>query len=361
MVPTRLFSPLTIRDVTLKNRLWVSPMCQYSASGKDGIAQRWHDVHYGALSSGGAGLVMLEATAVVPEGRISPVCLGIWSDDHIEGLLRITDFAHDHGAAMGIQLAHAGRKASTYPWLPDAPSGSVPFELGGWQTVAPSAIAFEGLAEPRALEIDQIDATVDAFVAAADRAVRAGFDVLEIHAAHGYLIHEFLSPLSNAREDEYGGSIENRARLVRRIVTAVRASHPTVPIFVRISATDWEDRGFTLSDAITLAGWLTEDGADLIDVSSGGNTASPHIPARASYQVPLASEIRNHSDARVAAVGLITQSAQAESIVTTGQADAVFVGRAALRNPRIGHEWAREVHAKDQPIPNQLWRAYPQP
>lgn len=358
MDATRLFDPITIQQVTIRNRAWVSPMCQYSSTEGNGQVQDWHRVHYGVLARGGAGLVMVEATGVTPEGRITPKCLGIWSDDHIDGFRQITDFAHSQGAAMGIQLAHAGRKGSAHPWMPNAPSGSVPSSEGGWTTVAPSAIGFAGMDTPHELTIAEIDELVDAFVAAADRAVRAGFDVLEVHSAHGYLLHEFLSPLSNEREDVYGGSLENRARMLRRIVTAIRAVHPTVPLFVRISATDWVEGGLEAADAVTVARWVREDGADLVDVSSGGTIADAVIPVRASYQVPLAELIKRETDVMVAAVGMITAAMQAESIVTTGQADAVFIGRAALKDPQFALNWASQLHAHDAPVPDPLWRAY---
>jgi 2,4-dienoyl-CoA reductase-like NADH-dependent reductase (Old Yellow Enzyme family) len=359
MDATRLYDPIQIRSLTIRNRLWISPMCQYSAVNQDGMTSDWHVVHYGVMARGGAGLVMVEATGVTAQGRISPLCLGIWSDDHVAGFRRIVDFAHTQGAAIGIQLAHAGRKASTYPWMPNATAGSVPLGDGGWETVAPSAVAFDTLREPRALSVSDIDELVSAFVAAAHRAVAAGFDVLEIHSAHGYLLHEFLSPLSNLRNDDFGGSLENRARLLRRVVTSVRADFSNIPIFVRISATDWVDGGFTVEDAATVSGWLREDGADVIDVSSGGNSADASIPVRSSYQVPLAEHIKRTSGALVAAVGLITNPAQAESIITTQQADAVFVARAALRDPQLGLNWAASVHEKHPPVPDQLWRGYP--
>lgn len=359
MEPTRLFDPLTIRNLTIRNRAWVSPMCQYSSLDQSGRVFDWHRVHYGVLARGGAGLVMIEATGVTSEGRISPFCLGIWSDEFIADFAQIVDFAHSQGAKMGIQLAHAGRKGSAHPWMPNAPSGSVPIADGGWQTVAPSPMAFAGMDAPHELTVAEIDALVDAFVAAADRAVRAGFDVLEIHSAHGYLLHEFLSPLSNQRDDEYGGSLENRARLLRRIVTAVRETHPETVLFVRLSATDWVARGLEGADAVTVARWMHEDGVDLMDVSSGGNVADAVIPVRASYQVPFAETVKDESDILVAAVGMITSGQQAESIVTTGQADAVFVGRAALRDPHFALNWASELHARDVSVPDQLWRAYP--
>lgn len=359
MTVTRLFDSITIRDLEIRNRAWVSPMCQYSAHDQDGRVQAWHHVHYGAFARGGAGLVMVEATGVSPEGRISPFCLGIWSDDHVEGLASLVEFAHTQGAAMGIQLAHAGRKGSAYPWMPNAPEGSVPFSEGGWQTLAPSSVAFSDMDAPHELSVSEIDALVESFVAAADRAVRAGFDVLEVHSAHGYLLHEFLSPLSNRREDEYGGSLENRSRMLRRIVCALRKAHPTHPLFVRLSATDWVEGGFTLAEAVTVAEWVAEDGADVLDVSTGGNSADAKIPVRPSYQVPFAEAVHREVDIVVSTVGMITEAAQAESIITTGQADAVFVGREALRDPHFALNWAKTLREKEAPVPDQLWRAFP--
>lgn len=333
-------------------------MCQYSAVGEDGLATDWHFVHYGAMARGGAGLVMVEATAVTPEGRISPRCLGIWGDQHLPGLQRIVDFAHVQGATIGIQLAHAGRKASTYPWAPNMPSGTVPESEGGWVTLAPSAEAFEGMRTPHALDITELDAIVGAFREAAQRAVTVGFDVLELHAAHGYLLHEFLSPLSNHREDEYGGSLENRARLLRVVAMALRSDFPDLPLFVRISATDWVDGGFTLEDACQVAAWLREDGVDLIDVSSGGAVAGASIPVGPGYQVPLAETIRTRVGIPVAAVGLVTTPNQAEEILAAGQADAVFVARAALRDPHVGLNWAQKLNEERTAVPDQLWRGY---
>lgn len=359
MTVTRLYDPIQIRDLTVRNRLWISPMCQYSAFEHDGMTNDWHLVHYGAMSRGGAGLVMVEATAVTPEGRISPACLGIWSDAHVPGLRRIVDFAHTQGAAIGIQLAHAGRKGSTYAWMPDAPTGSVPVSEGGWQTVAPSAIPFPTLETPTSLSVADIAHLIKSFVAAAERAVDAGFDVIEIHAAHGYLLHEFLSPFSNQRSDEYGGSLEHRARFLREVVSAIRSRFPSIPLFVRISATEWVDGGFSLEEAVIVGGWVREDGADLMDVSSGGNVADAAIPIRAGYQVSLAEAMKRANGLLVAAVGLITEPGQAETIVTTGQADAVFVARGALRDPHLGMNWAASVREKHPPVPDQLWRGYP--
>lgn len=358
MAISRLYDPVRIRNLEVKNRLWVSPMCQYMAHNQDGRVREWHRVHYGALTRGGAGLVVIEATGVLSEGRISPQCLGIWTDDHAEDFRSMIEFAHTQGTAMGIQLGHAGRKASTRAWFPDSDRLSVPIEEGGWETVAPSPLASEGLRQPHELTEAGIDEIIEAFVQAASRAVRVGFDLIEIHAAHGYLLHEFLSPFSNHRGDSYGGSLENRARLLRRIVSAVRAIQPNVALSVRISATEWLDGGFDIDEAITVSRWLSDDGADLIDVSSGGNTAGATIPVRPSYQVPLAAQLKENTGMLVGTVGLILDAVQADSIVSTGQADVVFVGRAALRDPHVGHNWARELGVSDSTVPNSLWRGY---
>ncbi|MDQ4138038.1 MAG: NADH:flavin oxidoreductase/NADH oxidase, partial [Actinomycetota bacterium] len=290
----RLFSPLTIRSVTFRNRLWVSPMCQYSVEEQDGVATDWHLAHLGSFARGGAGLVMAEATGVVPEGRITNWDLGLWNNDQRDALARIVRFVHSQGAAAGIQLAHAGRKASTYrEW---SGSGSQAVEDGGWQTVAPSAIAFDDLAMPRVLTSDEIDGVVRAFADAAARALDAGFDVLEIHAAHGYLLHQFLSPLSNIRTDEYGGSLQNRARLLLRVVRAVReVSGESVPVFVRLSATDWADGGWDLNSTVVVAALARDAGADHFDISSGGLVADAQVPVGPGYQVPFAQAVRSRT------------------------------------------------------------------
>jgi 2,4-dienoyl-CoA reductase-like NADH-dependent reductase (Old Yellow Enzyme family) len=332
-----LFSPLQIRGVTFANRIGVSPMCQYSC--EDGFATDWHLVHLGARAQGGAGLVIAEASAVTAEGRISSADLGIWKDEHVPMLRRIAEFVRSQGARAGIQLAHAGRKASM----------SAPFHgerllsaaEGGWMPVAPSAIAFnEKYAVPQALDKAGIDAVVEAFAAAARRALKAGFDLVEIHAAHGYLLHEFLSPLSNQRADEYGGSFANRARLVLRVVDAVRAAWPEErPLFVRISATDWVEGGWTIDDSVELAKLLKQHGVDLVDCSSGGNVAHAKIPVAPGYQVPFAARIRREAGIATAAVGMITEPLQANKIIEAGEADMVLLAREMLRDPY----WA--VHA----------------
>jgi 2,4-dienoyl-CoA reductase-like NADH-dependent reductase (Old Yellow Enzyme family) len=326
-----LFSPLTIRGLTIPNRIGVSPMCQYCA--EDGFANDWHLVHLGSRAVGGAGLVFVEATAVTSQGRISPGDLGLWSDDHIEPLRRITDFVKSQGSAVGIQLAHAGRKASTArPWEGGQPLSP---ETGEWDTIAPSPLPFAGnYRAPAELSREQIAEVVDAFSAATERARTAGFDVIEIHAAHGYLIHEFLSPLSNHRTDEYGGSFENRTRFLREIVEAVRTIWPEEsPLFVRISSTDWVEGGWAPEDSVELARVLSELGVDILDCSSGGNVPTATIPVRPGYQVEFADRIRREAGVRTAAVGMITDAAQAEDILRTGSADIVLLGREFLRNP----------------------------
>jgi 2,4-dienoyl-CoA reductase-like NADH-dependent reductase (Old Yellow Enzyme family) len=352
-----LFESLSVRGITFPNRVFVSPMCEYSSV--DGFANDWHFVHLGTRAVGGAGLVMTEATAVVPEGRISPQDLGIWNDDHIDVLARIVRFVHEQGSVAGMQLAHAGRKASMHrPW---EPPGTVPEDAGGWtNVVAPSALPFDdGFPLPHALTSDGIQQVVAAFVAAARRACVAGFRVIEIHAAHGYLIHEFLSPFSNHRQDEYGGSFENRTRLLRQIVSAVRSVWPErAPLFVRISATDWVEGGWDIEQSIELARELKSLGVDLIDCSSGGNVAHVRIPIAPGYQTPFAERIRRDAGIMTGAVGLITSAVQAEHIVGTGQADAVIIARELLRDPYWPLRAAREL-GHSISWPSQYLRAAP--
>ncbi|MGA8342615.1 MAG: NADH:flavin oxidoreductase/NADH oxidase [Candidatus Sulfotelmatobacter sp.] len=353
-----LFDPLAIREITFANRVFVSPMCEYSST--DGYANDWHLVHLGSRAVGGAGLVLTEATAVLPEGRISPQDLGIWMDDHIEPLARIVRFIHAQGAVAGAQLAHAGRKASTYrPW---EGTGTIPESAGGWRkVVAPSALPFaDNYPMPQALTADGIQEIVNAFAAAARRTCEAGFRVIEIHAAHGYLLHEFLSPLSNQRSDAYGGSFENRTRMLREIVAAVRGVWPErAPLFVRISATDWVDGGWEIQQSLALARQLKGLGVDLIDCSSGGNAAHPKIPIGPAYQTPFAEQIRREAGIMTGAVGMITSSSQAEHIVAGGRADAVLLARELLRDPYWPLRAAREL---GQPIswPVQYLRAAPE-
>lgn len=351
-----LFSPLTLRELALRNRIGVSPMCQYSA--EHGLANDWHLVHLGGFATGGSALVFTEATGVLPEGRISPACLGIWSDEQVPALRRITDFIHAHGAVAGIQLAHAGRKASTKrPW--DG-SGAVSLEAGGWPVVGPSAIPFSPTyPQPTALSRDEIGRVIEGFVAGAKRAVAAGFKVAELHAAHGYLLHQFLSPLSNARTDEYGGVFDNRIRLLCEVTREVRAVWPDGwPLFVRISATDWADGGWDVDQSVMLATRLAALGVDLIDTSSGGLAAHQQITIGPGYQVPFASRVRRDSGIATAAVGLITEARQAEAIVAEGHADMVLLARELLRNPRWPLLAAHELGAPGD-WPEQYVRARP--
>lgn len=353
---SRLFSPLTLRSTTFANRVWVAPMCQYSSV--EGRPTDWHLVHLGALARGGAGLVMTEATAVTPEGRISPADAGIWTDEQATDYRRITDFIRSQDAVPGIQLAHAGRKASTQrPW--DG-NGYVSAEDGGWQTVAPSPIAFGDWPAPRELGRAEINALVEQFASAARRALQAGFEVAEIHAAHGYLLHEFLSPLSNVRTDEYGGDLAGRSRLLVEVVDAVRAVWPAEqPLFVRFSATDWAEGGWTVEETAQLAKQLGGHGVDLVDISSGGLVHGAVITSGPGYQVPFAREVRAASALPVAAVGMITEPVQAEQILTEGSADAVFLARALLRNPSWPQAAAAELGAADVHWPDQYVRARP--
>ena len=354
---SRLFSPFPLRGLTLRNRVGVSPMCQYSSA--DGFASDWHLVHLGQFAVGGAGLVFTEATAVVSEGRISPQDLGIWDDAQLPMLERITRFIRAQGAVPGIQLAHAGRKASTKrPW--DGSGAVLPGD-GGWADVmAPSAIPFAAdYPQPHALTTDGIDRVVEGFRAAAVRAMAVGFEVLEVHAAHGYLLHEFLSPLSNQRTDQYGGSIENRARLTLEVVAALRRVMPeSMPLLVRISATDWAEGGWTGDDSVQLAVWLKAAGVDLVDVSTGGLVGGVRIPVGPGYQVPFARQVREGAGIATASVGLITDAAQAEAIVANGDADMVLLAREMLRQPHWPLLAAHALGA-DQPWPVQYDRARP--
>lgn len=352
-----LFSALQLRDVTLRNRIGVSPMCQYSS--RDGFANDWHFVHLGGFATGGAALVMAEATAVTPEGRISPHDQGIWSDAHVPMLKRITDFIHAQGAVAGVQLAHAGRKASMRrPW---EGGGQVPVSEGGWTNVyAPSALAFsETYPMPEALTRTGIQDVIAAFRSAVTRCVAAGYQVIELHFAHGYLVQEFLSPLVNHRTDDYGGSLENRARLAREITRAVRTVWPDhLPLLARISATDWAEGGWTIDESVQLARWLKEDGVDLIDCSSGGAVSGVHIPIGPGYQVPFARQVRKEAGVPTAAVGMITDAMQAERIVASGDADMVFLAREMLRQPHWPLLAAHQLGVA-APWPKQYERARP--
>ncbi|GAA4340059.1 NADH:flavin oxidoreductase/NADH oxidase [Mucilaginibacter gynuensis] len=343
---SKLFSPITIKNITFRNRIVVSPMCEYSAT--DGFANHWHLVHLGAMAVGGAGLIITEAAAVSPEGRISPSDLGIWKDEQIEKLKEITGFIQEHGAVAGIQLAHAGRKAShTEPWnggklIPSA-------DPSGWQTVSVSPVPFAaGTEAPVELDKAGIDKVIADFKAATLRAIEAGFKLVEVHAAHGYLIHQFLSPLTNKRTDEYGGSFENRIRLLLQVVDAVNEVWPAdLPLFVRISATDWADGGITIDDSVQLARVLKDKGVDLIDSSTGGIMPGIKIPVKPGYQVEFAEAIKQQAAILTGAVGLITEAKQAEAILQAEQADLIVMARELLRDPhfplRAAHELGDDI------------------
>ncbi|HEY5821633.1 MAG TPA: NADH:flavin oxidoreductase/NADH oxidase [Propionibacteriaceae bacterium] len=353
-----LFDPVTLRALTVKNRIWLAPMCQYSVTERDGVPTDWHLVHLGARAQGGFGLVMTEATAVTPEGRISPQDTGIWNDAQRDAWARIADFVHTQDTAFAIQLAHAGRKASTYRGFPGEPTGTVPASDGGWPTISASPIAFEDYAAPVEMTAADIAETIDAFVAAAQRADQAGFDVVELHAAHGYLIHEFLSPLSNHRTDEYGGSFDNRVRFLLELADAVRQVWPAEkPLLVRLSATDWVDGGWDGDQSTQLSALLRERGVDLVDVSTGGNVVTD-IPVGPGYQVPFARQIREGADVATGAVGLILSPRQAEEIISDGDADVVFLARPALREPAWPLRAAAELGLtwRDAPYPDQYSR-----
>lgn len=345
---SHLFTPLSIKSITFKNRVVVSPMCQYSS--QDGFANDWHLVHLGSRAVGGAGHVLVEATAVCPEGRITPQDLGIWKDEHIAELQRITTFLETQGAVPGIQLAHAGRKASTTP--PWTGGKRVAPDEEGWQTVAPSAVAFnEADPAPTALDLAGIEKVKNDFKAAAARALKAGFKILEIHAAHGYLLHQFYSPLSNLRTDDYGGSFENRIRLLLEVLETVQEVWPQdLPLWVRISATDWTEGGWTIDDSVALAKTLKTKGVDLLDCSTGGNVRAK-IPAEPLYQVPFAEKIKKEAGILTGAVGLITTPQEAETILSSGQADVVLLAREFLRDPYFPLHAAKELSAEvDWPV-----------
>jgi 2,4-dienoyl-CoA reductase-like NADH-dependent reductase (Old Yellow Enzyme family) len=351
---SKLFSPIKIREIEFKNRIVVSPMCMYSSM--DGFANDWHLVHLGSRAVGGAALVMAEATAVSPEGRISIADLGIWKDEHIEYLRKITDFILRQDSVPGIQLAHAGRKASrNEPWNGDK---IIPEAQGGWQVVAPSGIPFSPeYAIPEEITQEEIKKVVGDFSRAAERALRAGFRVIEIHGAHGYLIDEFLSPVANKRTDMYGGTFENRIRILLEIIAAVRSVWPPdYPLFVRISATDWVEGGWTLEDSVALAGKIKSMGVDLIDCSSGGITPGIKIPVSPGYQVPFSEQIRSNTGILTGAVGMILTAEQAERIIADGQADMVILARELLRDPYFPLHAAFELD-EDIPWPNQYLRA----
>ncbi|MGR6974316.1 NADH:flavin oxidoreductase/NADH oxidase [Streptomyces cynarae] len=355
-----LFEPFTLRDVTVPNRLWMPPMCQYSAAPDGpatGAPTDWHFAHYAARATGGTGLIVVEATAVSPEGRITPYDLGLWNDTQVEAFQRITDFLKEQGTTPAIQLAHAGRKASTdHPWKGGAPVGP---DAYGWQPLAPSAVPFDARHPvPSELTVTGIQEIVRRFADAARRALAAGFEVVEIHGAHGYLINEFLSPHSNHRTDAYGGSYENRTRFAVEVVDAVRQVWPQdKPLFFRVSATDWLDEGgWTADDTVRFAADLKAHGVDLLDVSTGGNAAGARIPTGPGYQVPFAARVKAETSLPVAAVGLITEPEQAEKILVNGEADAVLLGRELLRNPSFARLAARELGGEVR-IPDQYHRS----
>lgn len=355
---SHLFEPLTIKSVTLRNRIGVSPMCMYSSG--DGVATDWHLVHLGARAAGGAGLVVAEATAVSPEGRITPGDAGIWADKHVEPIARINRFIKAQGAVPGIQLAHAGRKASAArPWDGGA---SLADSADGWPTVAPSPIAFGGELDkvPHELAVAEIAKVHADFAAAARRALEAGCEWVELHSAHGYLSHQFLSPVSNRRTDQYGGTFENRIRFVLELTRAVRRVWPDrLPLTARLSCTDWVEGGWTIEDSVALAKRLKQEGVDLIDCSSGGGVEKARIPVGAGYQVPFAERVRHEVGIATAAVGLITDPMQADQIVRNGQADLVMLARELLRDPNWPLRAARALHVKPpQPAPVQYARAW---
>ncbi len=349
-----LFEPLTIRSIQFKNRIVVSPMCEYSS--KDGFANDWHLVHLGSRAVGGAGLVLTEATAVSPEGRITPDDLGIWKDEHIDFLKRITGFITTQGSVPGIQLAHAGRKASnTIPWKGNRPLTAAE---GAWTTLAPSPIAFkEGDPLPAAMSIAEIEQLKQDFISATQRSIEAGFKVIELHAAHGYLLNEFLSPISNRRIDDYGGSFENRARLILEVTDAVRSVWPeSLPLFVRISSFEWVEGGWTIEESVQLAKLLKDKGVDLVDCSSGGNSFNQKITVKPLYQVPFAERIKKEAAILTGAVGMITTPQEAEAILQNGQADMIMLARQLLQEPYFPLHAAKELNV-DVPWPVQYERA----
>ena len=353
---SHLFEPLKLRDITLKNRIGIPPMCQYSAT--DGMAGEWHFIHYGSRAIGGAGLMILEATAVTAAGRISPSDLGLWNDEQIAPLAKIARLARENSCVPAIQLAHAGRKASV--GLGWGEQRTLRADEGGWPAVAPSAVSFgEGYAQPHELSVTEIAEVVAAFVAAARRAVVAGFQAIELHAAHGYLLHQFLSPLSNQRTDAYGGSFENRTRLLREVVSAVRAVWPeNLPLLIRLSATDWMQGGWSADETVELCSGLKALGVDLADISTAGLVPTAKIPAGPGFQTEFAARVRNEAGLPAAAVGLITSAVQADHIVRSGQADMVLIGREILRNPYWPLLAAQELRQVGV-WPNQYLRAAP--
>jgi 2,4-dienoyl-CoA reductase-like NADH-dependent reductase (Old Yellow Enzyme family) len=352
----KLFEAITVRGLEVRNRIWVPPMCEYSCENRDGVPNDWHVVHLGSMAIGGAGLIIAEATAVVPEGRITPWCTGIYNDEQVVAWSRVTKFVHSQGAKIALQLAHAGRKASTH--REQSGSGSVSLADGGWQSVSSTSEAFDGYAAPRELETREIPALVQAWAAAAARAIAAGFDAVEVHAAHGYLLHQFLSPLTNQRSDEYGGSLENRAKFLLDVVTAIRGVIPNdAPIFVRFSATDYAEGGVTPEEIASVARWCADLGADLFDISTGGLITGVKIPTGPGYQVSYAETIAEKVGQPVSAVGQITSALQAEQILEDGQIAVVMLGRQSMRDPHFALRAAHELGVEIDYWPVQYQRA----
>lgn len=346
----KLFESIQLRDLKVQNRIWIAPMCQYSCENKDGVPGSWHEVHLASRAVGGAGLIIVEASGVSPEGRITPWCTGIWNDEQTKAWKKIVDLCHGHGSKIAMQLAHAGRKASNH--RESSGVGSIPISEGGWETVSSTNQAFGDYAAPRKLSVSEISDLVEDFGKAAKRSVDAGFDAVEIHGAHGYLLHQFLSPLSNDRDDEYGGSLENRARMLMEVITAIRKSIPeTMPVFLRLSATDYAEGGWDEEQTATVSGWATEAGVDLIDVSSGGIITGVKIPSGPGYQVPLAEYVADRISEPVSAVGQITDPHQAEQILQSGKVDVIMIARASLRDPYWPLRAAAELGADiDWPV-----------
>ena len=347
----KLFESIRLRDLEVKNRIWIAPMCQYSCENKDGVPGKWHEVHLVSRAIGGAGLIIVEASGVTPEGRITPWCTGIWNDEQAKAWKKIVDLSHGHGTKMAMQLAHAGRKASNHREASGI--GSIGISEGGWETVSSTNQAFGDYAVPRKLSVSEIAELVEAFGKAAKRSADAGFDAVEIHGAHGYLLHQFLSPLSNDRDDEYGGSLENRARMLMEVIASIRKSVPeTMPVFLRLSATDYAEGGWDEEQTARVSGWATDAGVDLIDVSSGGIITGVKIPSGPGYQVPLAEYVADRISEPVSAVGQITDPKQAEQILQSGKVDVILIARASLRDPywplRAAAELGAEVHWPEQ-------------
>ncbi|MFJ4268665.1 NADH:flavin oxidoreductase/NADH oxidase [Paenarthrobacter nicotinovorans] len=353
-----LFEPMTLRSVEIRNRIWVPPMCQYAVEKQDGVPTDWHFLHYASFARGGAGAVIVEATGVVPEGRISPRDLGLWNDEQRDAFVPINEIVHSLGATTAIQLAHAGRKASVYPEWGTSGNGSLPIGEGGWPTVAPSAVPYPGLKEPQPLDQAGIDAVVGSFAAAARRSLASGFDMIEIHAAHGYLFHEFLSPLSNLRDDNYGGPLENRVRILTEAVDAVRASIPgATPLLVRLSATDWAEGGLTVEETVRVVEILKDHGVDFADISTGANVPA-RIPVGPGYQVPFATAVKEATGIPTSAVGRIDDPFQAEQIVATGLADVAMIGREFLRDANFALHAAESLGIEVPYRPAPYLRAY---